>query len=190
MTVAQDKSYSFEEYVAHLTQSEQRYELVDGSLVEMNPPTFRHLLIAKFLEKQFDAKIQSGQQPWLAFREAGVRTGLRKSRLTDVYVLHRDQVSEMLDESAICQTAPILIVEVISPDSVSRDYRHKRSEYAALGVQEYWVVDPIEEKVTVFLLSDGLYEENVFAEEAVIASRVFPNLQLSVNTVFASGNLP
>ncbi|MEL6249222.1 MAG: Uma2 family endonuclease [Cyanobacteria bacterium J06648_16] len=58
-----------------------------------------------------------------------------------------------------------------------------------MGVQEYWVVDPIEEKVTVFLLSDGLYEENVFAEEAVIASQVFPNLSLSVNTVFASGNL-
>ncbi|MEL6249221.1 MAG: Uma2 family endonuclease [Cyanobacteria bacterium J06648_16] len=106
MTVAQVKSYSFEEYVAHLTQSEQRYELVDGSLIEMNLPTFRHLLISKFLEKQFDTQIQAGQRPWLAFQEAGVRTGLRKSWLADVYVVHKEQVAELLDESAICQTGP------------------------------------------------------------------------------------
>ena len=69
-------------------------------------------------------------------------TGLRKSRLTDVYVLRPEQVSDFLDESAICQTAPLLAVEVVSPDSVTRDYRYKRAEYAALEIPEYWIVDP------------------------------------------------
>ncbi|GAB4539170.1 MAG: hypothetical protein Tsb0014_29390 [Pleurocapsa sp.] len=49
-----------------------------------------------------------------------------------------------------------------SPDSIKRDYRYKRSEYAALGVNEYWIVDPIEQRVTILVLDEGLYEETIF----------------------------
>ena len=127
-------SMSFEDYATFDNQSEARYELVDGKLIEMNPPTFGHMLIAKFIEQRLDAEIRRLHLGWLCFREAGIRTGLRKSRLTDVYVLRPEQVSDFLDESAICQTAPLLAVEVVSPDSVTRDYRYKRAEYAALDI--------------------------------------------------------
>lgn len=63
----------------------------------------------------------------------------------------------------MCQTSPLLVVEVVSPDSVKRDYRHKRSEYAALEIPEYWIVDPLESKVSVLLWNDGLYEEIFYA---------------------------
>lgn len=53
-------------------------------------------------------------------------------------------------------------VEVVSPDSVKRDYRYKRSEYVALEIPEYWIVDPLETKISVLLLEEGLYEETVF----------------------------
>ncbi len=36
---------------------------------------------------------------------------------------------------------PALIVEVVSPKQENRDYRHKRSEYAAQPIPEYWIVD-------------------------------------------------
>jgi Uma2 family endonuclease len=62
----------------------------------------------------------------------------------------------MLDQSAVCQTSPLLVVEVVSPNLVKRDYRYKRSEYAALEIPEYWIVDPLESKVSVLLWNDGL----------------------------------
>ncbi len=37
----------------------------------------------------------------------------------------------------------------VSPNQENRDYRYKRSEYAARGIAEYWIVDPIAQKVTV-----------------------------------------
>ena len=155
----------------------------------MNPPTFRHMLIAKFIEKTLDDEIQRIQQPWLTFREAGVRTGWRKSRLTDVYVLTVEQVAEFLDESAIIQTPPLLIVEVVSPDSGKTDYRFKRSEYAALEVPEYWIIDPFKNQVTVLEFVDGLYEEAIFSGEQRIISILFPDLYLTVEQVLSSGNL-
>lgn len=92
---------SFEEYVAYDNGTSNRYELVDGDLIKMNPLTFRHMLIAKFVEQCLDTEIRRLGLQWLCFRAAGVRTGVRKSRLTDVYILTLDQVSQLLDASAI-----------------------------------------------------------------------------------------
>jgi Uma2 family endonuclease len=179
---------SFEEYLAYDDGTDTRYELVNGQLEPMNPPTFRHLFIAKFLEQNFDSEITRLMLPWLCFREAGVRTGWRKSRLTDIYVLRADQVAGMLDQSAVCQTSPLLVVEIVSPDSIKRDYRFKRSEYAALEIPEYWIVDPLALKVTVLYWEDGLYEESVFVGEEAIASKTFSELKLTVNQVLAAGD--
>jgi len=189
ITAISPKNYTFEEYLAYDEGTNNRYELVDGKLELMNPPTFRHLLIAKFIERILEIEIEHLSLPWLCFKEAGIRTGWRKSRLTDVYIITREQVRELLDESAICQTPPLLAVEVVSPDSVTRDYRYKRSEYAALGISEYWIIDPITNKISVLLWEEGLYEETIFTENQTIVSRIFPQLSLTVEQVLASGNI-
>jgi Uma2 family endonuclease len=187
MTVAIPiKELSFEEYLAYDDGTETRYELVNGQLKPMNPPTFRHLFIAQFLEQQYLLEIKRLGLPWCCLREAGVRTGWRKSRLTDVYILRTDQVAGMLDRSAVCETSPLLVVEVVSPDSIKRDYRFKRSEYAALEIPEYWIVDPLALKVSVLYWEDGLYEEMVFVEGEAIASKTFPELKLTVDQVLAA----
>lgn len=79
---------------------------------------------------------------------------------------------------------------------MKRDYRHKRSEYAALEVPEYWIVDPLEAKISVLLLEDGFYEETVFTVNQQIISRTFPELAIpaahfvnAVDRVFTAGNL-
>jgi Uma2 family endonuclease len=82
----------------------------------------------------------------------------------------------------------LLVVEVVSPESVKRDYRYKRSEYAALEIAEYWIIDPIESKVTVLLWEEGLYEEREFAGNQQIVSRSFPELVVTVEEVLAAGN--
>jgi Uma2 family endonuclease len=182
--------FTFEDYVAYDDGSENRYELVDGELVAMTPPTFRHMLIAKFVEQCLDAEIARLGLGWFCFREAGVRTGVRKSRLTDVYVLTPEQVSGLVNRAAIAQTPPLLAVEVVSPDSVTRDYRYKRTEYAALEIPEYWIVDPLESKVTVLVFNEGLYDEAVFGGNQALVSPTFSKLNLTVEQILAAGELP
>jgi Uma2 family endonuclease len=181
---------SFEDYVAYDDGTASRYELVEGELVPMTPPTLEHFLIAKFLEQVLDAEIQRLQQTWLCFRESGVRTGMRKSRLTDVCVVTLDQARELQGSSVIFSTPPLLVVEVVSQDSVIRDYRYKRTEYAALEIPEYWIVDPLQTKVTVLQFTQGLYEETVFVGNQQVDSPTFPELELPVERIFAAGGLP
>jgi Uma2 family endonuclease len=186
MTLIQplEKLYSFEEYCHyHNSDDDNYYELFEGKLLLMNPPTIRHFLIAKLLEQTFDQQIQQSSLPYLCFREAGVRTGWRKSRLPDVFITTKEAAFELLDQSAIFQIPPLLIVEIVSPDSIKTDYRYKRSEYAALGVDEYWIVDPKQQKFTILWLEEGLYEEKIYQEEQPLVSRLFTTLSLTVNQV-------
>ena len=188
--VTLDKSnlYSFEEYLNY-NCDENRYELVDGELVLMNTPTFRHILIAKFIEKQLDKEINLLQLSWLCLREAGIRTGWRKSRIADVCVVEKEEVINSLDKSGVCETPPILVIEIVSPESVKRDYRYKRSEYATLGVDEYWIVDPIDREVTIFILNEGLYEETIFTKNQDLVSPTFKEIKLNPQQIFKTESI-
>jgi Uma2 family endonuclease len=184
-----ERLHSFEEYLQYDDGTDNRYELVKGKLEPMNPPTIRHLLIADFLQDVLKAEIARMNSPWLCFKEAGVRTGLRKSRLVDVCVVSRDQVMDALDRSAVFQTPPLLVIEIVSPESVNRDYRYKRSEYAAAEIPEYWIVDPMVNQISVLRLEEGLYEESQFTQTQPIVSQQFADLNVTVDQVFAAANL-
>ena len=184
MTATTQKSlYSFEEYLQH-DDLDNRYELVDGKLELMNPPTFRHILICDFIRDALKAEINRLQLPWLAMREGGIRTGWRKSRIADVYVVKKEQIIDSLDESGVLQTSPLLVIEVVSPESTKRDYRYKRSEYAALGINEYWIVDPIEQQLTILVLNEGLYDETVFTCDSNLVSTTFSEIKLTPQQIF------
>jgi len=180
---------TFEDYLNYDDGSGFHYELVDGRLELMNPPTIQHFLIVDFLDTAFKAEIKRLSLPWLTFRETGVRTGRNKSRLTDLSVVTQEQARELINVSAVFESPPLLIVEVVSPDSIKRDYRYKRSEYAALEVPEYWIVDPLEAKISVLLLEEGFYEEMVFTGNEQIVSRTFPEIAIAVDGVFSASNL-
>lgn len=180
-----DKLISFAEYLNYDDGTDSRYELVWGKLEIMDPPTVRHFLIAKFLEQVFDREINNSDRDWLCFREAGIRTGWQKSRLPDLFIIDRSLALELLDNSAVFQTTPYFIVEIVSPESRIRDYRFKRSEYAALEVPEYWIIDPQENKVTVLVLNEGLYEERIFTASQTIASPTFIDLKLTPEEILS-----
>ncbi|KAB8331393.1 Uma2 family endonuclease [Scytonema tolypothrichoides VB-61278] len=182
-------SLTFEEYLTYDDGTGFHYELVDGRLELMNPPTIQHFLIAKFLEQLLDTEMKRLGLLWLCLRETGVRTGRNKSRLTDLCVVTQEQARELMNSSAVFQSPPLLIIEVVSPESIKRDYRYKRSEYAALEVPEYWIVDPLEGKISVLFLEEGLYEETVFTDSQEIRSRTFPELAIIAEQVFNAGNL-
>ncbi|MGQ4646593.1 Uma2 family endonuclease [Lyngbya aestuarii] len=174
---------SFEEYLAYDDGTNNRYELVDGELVIMNPPTVRHALIIRLLNNAFESEIGRLNLHWVPLQGIGVRTSIKRSRLPDLCVVAMEQIQEYLDESAVIESPALLAVEIVSPESVTRDYRFKRSEYGAIGIPEYWIVDPAEEKVTVLLLVEGLYEETEYRGAEKIISQTFPELELTVAQV-------
>jgi Uma2 family endonuclease len=82
-----------------------------------------------------------------------------------------------------------LVMEVVSPDSVSRDYREKYLEYQAAGVREYWIVDPLQGVIELHVLgAEGKYSQ-VEPKDGRLNSAVLPGFWLRPEDPF-KGLLP
>jgi Uma2 family endonuclease len=193
MTIATNRKLTFQEYLTYVDGAENRYELVDGDLVLMSLGTGKHGKITKFLEKKLDAEIVRDGQAWTAERfSIGVQSprGTRwdTSRIPDVVVVMLEQWETLQTREAVIalnEPPPILVIEVVSPSTRTEDYRAKVSEYSVLDIPEYWIVDSLQNKVTVCVLQDGLYNLEEFQGSAFIVSPTFPNLQLTADEIFA-----
>ncbi|NJO93375.1 MAG: Uma2 family endonuclease [Hydrococcus sp. RM1_1_31] len=174
---------SFEEYLEYDDGSDRRYELVDGELLEVPPATGRHARIARILYNLFSNEIKRLGLPWISSWDIGVRTTQARSRIPDLVIITEEQERTILDVTAVVQTPPLLALEIVSENCATTDYRYKRSEYAVREIPEYWIVDPYESKITILLLVEGFYDEQIFIGEEKIISRTFPELALSATQV-------
>ncbi|MGB5634302.1 MAG: Uma2 family endonuclease [Waterburya sp.] len=183
---------TLEEYLNRHNESEKHYELVAGSLYEMPPESPLNAEIAIKLLLLFAQFVTTPRCLRCKDTEIVVSGSRTTVRLPDLMILTEELANALYDSgrSTIIpdMPPPALVVEVVSPGKVNqdRDYRYKRSEYAARGITEYWIVDPQISKVTILVLNEGFYDENVFEGDKVIASPLFPQFQITANQIFRS----
>jgi len=185
MTIATQRM-TLEEYLNYDDGTDRFYELVNGELVEMPPESELNRRIAMFLVIYFAQQGIPSQR--LSLKTEIVVTGSRATtRFPDVMVLSEDLATAL--EGARRSTVmlemppPLLVVEVVSPKQEKRDYRYKRSQYAARGIAEYWIVDPIQQQVTLLEWVEGLYEETVYTGDRPITSPILGPLDLTAAQV-------
>ncbi len=177
---------TFEEYLAYNDGTDSRHELVDGELVEMPPEDRINSKIALFLLAKL-LEVLSEDRLCYKDTEIEVSGSLAKTRLPDLMVLS-EELTVILGDGRGTVTRemppPELIIEVASPGKINeeRDYRYKRSEYAARGVVEYWVINPSRCDITIFSLEAGFYEATVYTGKVVLQSR-FEALRLIAEQV-------
>ncbi|MEM1280953.1 MAG: Uma2 family endonuclease [Cyanobacteria bacterium P01_H01_bin.152] len=161
---------------------EHRCEFVDGEIIEMPPESPQNNLVSLFLLSQLLSYVPLR---WLRRMDTEIVVAGRV-RIPDLMVL-RDDLANALEANGrstitVEMPAPLLVAEVVSPGKVNedRDYRYKRSEYAARGIGEYWIIDPSRAQVTVLTLVDGIYEAQTLTGDDVLTSPQFPDFTLSV----------
>lgn len=187
---------SLEEFLNYDDGTDAIYELEDGRLLLMPFESEINRRIGMFLVAYF---LQVG----IPFSRLTMKTELavmgRRAtvRVPDLMVMSEELAQAMAGASRsmvmLDMPPPQLVVEVVSPgrESEDRDYRYKRSQYQARGISEYWIVDPIQQQITVLSWVTGLYEEAVFSGEEAIASTVLSELgqasPLTANQVLQAG---
>ena len=178
---------TLEEYKTYTDGTDKRYELEDGALLEMPPATGKHEAIVTLLLIYFYSEIQKRGLA-LQVRPSGteVQTTNEQSRRPDICIITNEQAQSIENVSAIIQTPPPLVVEVVSPESIDRDYNRKTLEYAAVGIPEYWIVDPLANQVTVCLLNQDIYQRTVYAANQQIVSKLLPELQLTTPQILSA----
>jgi Uma2 family endonuclease len=180
------------EYLSYDDSSDNCYELENGELLLMPFESELNRRIAVFLLIYFSQQeipvSQLTMKTELAVSGASVSV-----RVPDLMILSAE-LATILDEATRSiilfeMPPPRLVVEVVSPGqkNIDRDYRYKRSEYAARGIAEYWVVDPLQQVVTIFQLLNGLYELEEFRGKDCLRSGLFTGLNLTAKQVLSAG---
>lgn len=116
-------------------------ELIDGEVIELPPPKFRHTKIAQRL---YDL-LRAAPPGKRTFQEAGYR-------LADGWVQPDVSVTypEQLVEGGYLKGSPVLAIEILSPSNTAGQIERKLTLYFSEGANEVWVVDPDKRNMTAY----------------------------------------
>jgi Uma2 family endonuclease len=138
------KRWTLEE-LHSLPDDGNKYELVDGELFVTPAPTPRHETILANLSRLLVPYVSEHQLGMVYHPRSVIRFEGSEAE-PDLMVRARLRDSEDDWEHA---PVPLLVVEVLSPYTRRRDLMQKREFYLAVGVGEYWIVDPDDRSVRV-----------------------------------------
>lgn len=201
-TLPEQKLFTFDEFIEWYPNDGKRYELYDGVIIEMPPPTGKHESVVGFLAAQITFQFLQMGLPYRIPKTAFVKTPGNKSAYSpDILVQnHANIANEPLwdKESTLSKPESVpLIVEVVSTNWQD-DYDDKFNNYEAMGIREYWIVDygalggrryignPKLPTIFVCELIDGEYQMTPFRGTDCIVSPTFPQLSLTAQQVFDS----
>jgi Uma2 family endonuclease len=80
--------------------------------------------------------------------------------------------------------APDFVVEVLSEGTEAKDRGIKFEDYAAHGVQEYWILDPVTETLEQYLLATDRYELAFKGNDGEVSSQIIAGFSVSVKALF------
>lgn len=190
-TASPSKLMTLEEYLSYDDGTDTRYELVNGELVKAPTESYGNISIAKFLLLEFAKYIPFAL---ILFNTEIEVSGKRVTcRIPDLMIITEESVAYLQASSrnfvSMIMPAPLLVVEVVSPgqENRHRDYRYKRTEYAARGINEYWIIDPEMRQITICLWVDGQYEDKIYTGDMAISSTVVDGFALTAEQVLTFG---
>lgn len=166
MPLLKEEKYTVED-IYNLPEGE-RAELIDGKIYFMAPaPKLEHQIISSFLHVEIGSYIKS-------------KGGPCKVLAAPVAVFLDDDDSTYVepDISVVCNTekmkengyhgAPDWIVEIVSSGSKRMDYFTKLFKYRAAGVREYWIVDRLKNRITVYDFVSGDTSDYTFSDSVKV----------------------
>lgn len=171
---------TWEEFLAW-APDDWRVEWVAGEIVEMPPSNEDHQDSSMFLSAFLLLFIQRHRLGRIFHAPFLMRLPHRPSGREPDLIFVRTEHAERMKWTYVDGPAD-LVVEIVSPDSVTRDYREKLAEYEAAGIPEYWIVDPRRSEARFYQLGkDGKYSLGPIDEDGIYTSSVVTGFRLRVS---------
>jgi Uma2 family endonuclease len=137
---------------------EVRAEWVDGEVLIMNAVAADHAGLTAFIMLLLGGFVAENDLGSVWGEPFQVRLPKQRRRRSPDVFFARNERLHLLEKTQF-NGAPDLIVEVVSPDSQTRDRREKFLEYQSAGVKEYWLADPLSRSFEAYTLDHtGKYE--------------------------------
>ena len=126
-------------------QTDRRFELENGEIVEMAAEQAQHALMKFSAAKALERGVREAGLPCTVFPDG------MTAIIDDAHVRLPDAAVQCasVDPRSTVLTAPVILVEVVSPSSGSRDENFKLVEYFSLPAVEHYLVLYPEQRIVV-----------------------------------------
>jgi Uma2 family endonuclease len=162
----------------------QKADLIDGVIYMASPDTRRsnrlNTFVGFLLEGYMATRGIAGEV--FASRFAFRLTRIRAPE-PDVAFVRPERV-HLIGEKEM-KGGPDIAVEIVSRESRNRDYGEKKQLYQKAGVEEYWIIDPLQKRVEFHRLQNKRYELVPLEDNHLFRSQVLPGFWLDVNWLLA-----
>ena len=161
-------------------------EFINGQIVIHSPAKKRHLTVTKLLSRliSFYADVKEIGE---TFYEKAMIALTRNDYEPDI-VFFKKEKSALFEEDQVLFPAPDFVVEILSKSTQKVDKTIKKEDYAAHGIQEYWIIDPNKQMIQQFLLlkpTDKTYfEPYTYRMGEDITSKVIEGFTIPVAAIF------
>jgi Uma2 family endonuclease len=156
-TATRTSDYTFEDFCL-LVKDGQKADLIDGVIYMASPDNMDANDLFVWLMRLLADIVEINDLGMVNGSRAAYRLNDRNSPEPDIAFVRRGRTN--LVRRGLVNGAPDLAMEIVSRESVERDYEAKRELYQGAGVEEYWIVDEVEQKVTLLrLAANGKYRE-------------------------------
>jgi Uma2 family endonuclease len=182
-------SYTYADYL--LWQFSERVELIKGKIFKMSPaPNRIHQEISMSLTSSLLQVLKN--QPYKFYAAPfDVRLINFKKSTADNHIITvvQPDLCVICDKTKLddrgCIGAPDLIIEILSPGNSKKEMDIKYDLYEENKVKEYWIVNPITQTVSVFVLENNKYVGlKPLIIDSTLESQLFPNMKIKVKKIF------
>ncbi len=152
------KQYTYEDY-ERLPEGAP-YQLIGGELIMVPSPVPYHQIISRRIGFELWKYIEEKKLGEVLYAPIDVYLSETETYQPDIIFISNERMN-IIGEKKI-ESAPDLVVEILSESTAYYDLRHKKRIYESSGVKEYWIVDPMEKSIEVYENINGefkLYSE-------------------------------
>lgn len=182
-------TYTYADYL--LWRIEERLELIKGKIFKMSPaPSLVHQRISTQLQgtlfnflKASSCDLFSAPFDVRLFNDKKSKDANRQ-----IYTVVQPDLCVVCDTAKLdqrgCLGAPDLIIEILSPGNSSKEINEKFDLYEETGVREYWLVEPAENAVLVYVLNEEGKYIGLKPTTTTLKSSIFPDLVIDLKDIF------
>ena len=182
-------SYTYSDYL--LWQFQERVELIKGKILKMSPaPSRIHQRISWSLTREIDKAFHKTSCGMYA-APFDVRLVNYKKSTADNQIISvvQPDLCVICDEAKLdskgCIGAPDLIIEIVSPGNSKKEMDIKFDLYEENEVREYWIVNPTDEAIYIYVLENGKFiGRKPLTTDNELHSPTFENLVFPVKNIF------
>ncbi|MEL3956478.1 type II toxin-antitoxin system prevent-host-death family antitoxin [Caldifermentibacillus hisashii] len=180
------KKATYEEFLQLWHDSDERYEYIDGEIYLLASPKTAHQIAVGEIYGSFYNYFQgSNCTPIVAPYDIELRRTSEQINIVQPDIMVICDLEEHLDDNDYYKGIPTLIVEVLSKGTRRKDLIKKLDLYMSCGVKEYWIVNPDNKEVTVYLFAEqNIQEFTTFKQNEIAQSYLFEKLKIEVQRIF------